>query len=188
MPEVSVRKINTLKSDESRSAVKWKMLSFIQLHLDYVFLVLGFIFFLIGLLNIVPFPIFKEYGSYSNIPFYETIYSVCFEISTILFTAFIALRFELFSYSSRKMKLSAVMTCLSFPLIIAAVLFEMYREVVAEIPVDVPVSVGVGIHTHIEFVTMHFLVYNSPYAVASPIITAIGIVLLLFGIVLKMRA
>jgi len=174
----------TLKSDEIQSAVKWeKMFSFIYLHLDAISLSLGVIFLLIGLFNIVPFPQYKEYGSYSNIPFHEAIYSLCFAVSAILFTAFIALHFELFSYSSLKKKLSAVMICLSFPLMTTAFLFSMYREVVAEIPEWVAFQVGHAFE--LKLVTR--LVYGYPYAQVSHILATIGIVSLLFGIILKMR-
>jgi len=144
---------------------------------------LGFVLFVVGLFNLVPFPIYK-YSEYSYITFYEKFYSLCFTFSAIFLVVGFALRFELFADIKFEGKFSSMMLCSSLPLLTVAALLFFYREVVAEIPVYVVVEV----HPHIfEEILMIQLVYNHPYLWLSPVLGSIGIGCLLFGLFLKLR-
>jgi len=160
-----------------------ELFSFIRLHLDTILISLGFILFMVGLFNIVPFPEYKEYGSYSHIVFYEKFYSLCFVFSVIFLVAGFALRFELFAETIFEGKCSSTMICFSLPLLTIAVLLYFYREVVAEVPELVIFPVPHGFEGRI----FTRLVYNYPYMWLSPILGSIGVGCLLLGLFLKLR-
>lgn len=144
-----------------------ELFSFIHLHLDAILISLSFILFVAGLLSIIPFPEYKEYGSYSHITFYETIYSLCFTFSAIFLVADFSVRFELFAETTFEEKYSSLMLCSSLPLLTIAVLLHLYKEVVAETPEWVLVQVG-GFQFELQLFTR--LVYDYPYRWLSPIL------------------
>lgn len=160
------------------------LFSFIYLHLDTILISLGFIFFVVGLFNIVPFPIYKEYGGYSHITFYEKFYSLCFISSVIFLVVGFALHFELFAETTFEGKFSSIMLCSSLPLLTVAALLYFYREVVAEIKIYIVVEVRPHVF---EQVLMTRLVYNHPFMWLSPVLGSIGVGCLLFGLFLKLR-
>ncbi|MDI6690256.1 MAG: hypothetical protein QME50_00090 [Candidatus Bathyarchaeota archaeon] len=160
------------------------LFSFIRLHLDVILISLGFILFVVGFFNIIPFPEYKEYGSYYNITFYEIIYSLCFTFSVIFLVAGFALRFELFAETTFEGKCCSMMLCSSLPLLTLAILLYSYREVVAEKP-ELVVFPAPGHRLEERMLTL--LVYNYPYIWLSPILGSIGIGCLLLGLFLKLR-
>lgn len=160
-----------------------ELFSLIHLHLDVILVSLGFILFVMGLFNIVPFPEYKEYGSYSHITFYETVYSLCFTFSVIFLVAGFALHFELFAETTFEGKCSSTMLCSSLPLLAVAVLLYAYRKVVAETPEWIAVQVG----REFELRLFTRLVYDYPYRWFSPILGSISVGCLLFGLFLKLR-
>lgn len=160
-----------------------ELFSFVCLHLNTIFIGLSFVLFVVGLFNLVPFPIYKC-GEYSYITFYEKLYSLCFTFSAIFLVVGFALRLELFADTKFEEKSSSMMLCSSLPLLTVAALLFFYREVIAEIPV----YVWVEVHPHTwEEITMIQLDYNYPYLWLSPVLGSIGIGCLLFGLFLKLR-
>ena len=162
-----------------------QLYNFIRLHSGKLLIIIGFILFIIGLFNIISFPDYKEFGSYSHIIFYETVYSLCFTFSVIFLVTGFALRFDLFIENTLEGKWGSTLFCLSFPLLTIAILLYLYREVVGEVPESVPFPAPGG-HGY-ELVTLTRLVYGYPYRWLSLPLGFIGFGCLVFGLLLKLR-
>lgn len=160
-----------------------ELFSFVRLHLDVILVSLGFILFVVGFFNMVPFPEYSEYGSYSHIVFYQTIYSLCFTFSVIFIVVGFAVRSELFVETTFEGKWGSTMLCSSLPLLIIAVLLHFYREVIDEIGELIVIQRG----HEFETILLHRLVYNYPYMWLSSVLGSIGFCCLIFGLFLKLR-
>ena len=161
-----------------------RVCNFFHLYLDIILLIASLVFFVMGLVNLVPFPQYKEFGSYSGLVFYETVYSLCFVFCAIFFVMGLALRLELFEGKVRERKLANLLICVSIPLLIGSFVLGMFRVVVGEKPCEVYFQVG----KEVKSLLLHQLLYDFPFSQFSSVLVVIGICCLFLGLILRLRS